>query len=403
MTQRAPAPPVWFIAIAFASGVGGMTLISPALPLVMADTGSSSTSVQMLLTAYLVALSVGQLIYGTVSDWLGRRPVLLFGALLYSLGGIVAVFAESIELLTLYRVIQGLGAAACLSMGRAIINDCFDRQNAARSMATAQTIMAIVPILALTLGGLLAEWGGWRSTMSIIAIAGIVILVTALLTLKETNLQRINSISLSSLVSAYRNVLRRSVYRYYALANGMQVGMFFSMLGFLPYQYGRLGVSPSEFGLWFSLTPIFYILGNIANRFYFIERGIERAAMLGCILTLISILVMYVTQAIGMTHPLAIALPCCLFGFSNGIVISNTVVGAIHATGHNAGTGTGLLGAWQMAISGVMGSAIIGLGGAEDFFLAAGILIIMSVISVTSIFNVYRQHKFQQSIAKTDY
>ncbi|MDH5356884.1 MAG: MFS transporter, partial [Gammaproteobacteria bacterium] len=97
MTHRAPAPPVWFIAIAFASAVGGMTLISPALPLVMADTGGTSTAVQLLLTAYLIALSAGQLIYGTVSDWLGRRPVLLFGAVLFSLGGIAAVFSNTIE------------------------------------------------------------------------------------------------------------------------------------------------------------------------------------------------------------------------------------------------------------------------------------------------------------------
>ena len=395
MTHRAPAPPVWFIAIAFASAVGGMTLISPALPLVMADTGGTSTAVQLLLTAYLIALSAGQLIYGTVSDWLGRRPVLLFGAVLFSLGGIAAVFSNTIESLTLYRVIQGLGAAACLSMGRAIINDCFDRQDAARSMSTAQTIMAIVPVLALTFGGLLAEWGGWQSTMLVIAIAGIVLLIVALRTLKETNLHRVDSISLVSLISAYSNVLRRPVYLGFALTNGMQVGMFFSMLGFLPYQYGRLDVSPAEFGMWFALTPIFYILGNTANRYYFVERGIERTAMLGSILTLSSVLVMYTTQAAGIAHPLAIALPCCLFGFSNGIVISNTVVGAIHASGNHAGTGTGLLGAWQMAIGGVMGAVIIGLGGAEDFLLAVGILIIMSVISVSSMFFIYRLYKVQ--------
>ena len=395
MTHRAPAPPIWFIAVAFASAVGGMTLISPALPLVMADMGSSPASVQMLLTAYLVALAAGQLVYGTVSDWLGRRPVLLFGALLYSLGGFIAIFAETIEALTLYRVIQGLGAAACLSMGRAIINDCFDRQNAARSMSTAQTIMAIVPILALTLGGLLAEWGGWQSTMLVIAIAGLVILVVALSTLKETNLRRVDSINLVNLLTAYGDVLRRPIFLCYALANGMQVGMFFAMLGFLPYQYARLEVSPAEFGLWFALTPVFYILGNIANRFYFVERGIERASMLGCILTLISILVMYATQAVGMAHPLAIALPCCLFGFSNGIIMSNTMVGAIHASEPNAGTGAGLLGAWQMTNGGVMGSLIIGLGGAEDFLLAVGILITMSLISVSSMFYVFRQHKSQ--------
>ena len=111
MTQRAPAPPIWFISLTIASGVAGMTLISPALPLVMEDLGSSSAAVQMLLTVYLVALAAGQLVYGTVSDCLGRRPILLFGALIYSLSGFIAIFAESIEALTFYRILQGLGAA----------------------------------------------------------------------------------------------------------------------------------------------------------------------------------------------------------------------------------------------------------------------------------------------------
>ncbi len=392
MPQRAPAPPIWFISLTIASGVAGMTLVSPALPLVMADLGASSAAVQMLLTAYLIALAAGQLVYGTVSDCLGRRPVLLFGATIYSLGGFIAIFAESIEALTLYRILQGLGAAACLSMGRAIINDCFERQDAARSMATAQTIMAIVPVLALTLGGLLTEWGGWQSTMAIIGIAGVVVLLVALLTLKETNLWRVKSINLDSLASAYGSVLKSPVYLAYALTNGMQIGMFFSMLGFLPYQYVRLGVSPAEFGLWFALTPVSFIIGNIVNRYYFIDRGIERAAMLGCLLTMVSVVAMYATQFAGMAYPLAIALPCCLFGFSNGIVISNTVVGAIHASGDHAGTGTGLLGAWQMAFGGFAGVVIIGLGGAEDFLLAVTSLIFMSIVSVSSIFYIYRHH-----------
>ncbi len=391
MIERAAAPPIWFISLTIASGVAGMTLISPALPLVMADMGSSSAAVQMLLTAYLVALAAGQLVYGTVSDCLGRRPVLLFGATIYSLGGFIAIFAESIEALTLYRILQGVGAAACLAMGRAIINDCFERQDAARSMATAQTIMAIVPVLALTLGGVLAEWGGWQSTMAIIGLAGVVVLLVAILTLKETNLRRVKSINLTNLASAYRVVLKSPIYLCYALTNGMQIGMFLSMLGFLPYQYERLGVLPAEFGIWFALTPLSFIIGNIVNRYYFINRGIERAATLGCILTLVSVLAMYATQFAGLAYPLAIALPCCLFGFSNGIVISNTVVGAIHASGDHAGTGTGLLGAWQMAFGGLIGAVIIGLGGAEDFLLSMLFLISMSVISVASIYYIYRR------------
>ena len=115
---------MWLIALIVASAVMGLTLLTPALPLIQGDLGASSGAVQQLLTVYLVALAVGQLVYGTVSDRIGRRPILLFGALLYGLGWPVAAGADSIETLTFYRIIQGFGAAACLLLGRPLVLDC---------------------------------------------------------------------------------------------------------------------------------------------------------------------------------------------------------------------------------------------------------------------------------------
>ena len=382
---------MWLIALIVASAVMGLTLLTPALPLIQGDLGASSGAVQQLLTVYLVALAVGQLVYGTVSDRIGRRPILLFGALLYGLGWPVAAGADSIETLTFYRIIQGLGAAACLSMGRAIVNDCFDRIDAARNMSTVVAMMAIVPVLSLAFGGVLAQTVGWTGTMVVTSAGGFVVFALALFMVRETNLNRTNSINIAAVISTYGTVLQNRIFFFFALTSGMQVGMFFAMNGFMPYQYQRLGYSPIEFGFWFSLTSVFYLLGNAINRFYFVSRGIERAAMIGCSLTLISVVSLYVTQAAGLTHALSLALPCSLFGFSNGIVIANTTIGAISAAGRHAGTGTGLAGAWQMAAGGISGAIIVGLGGAQDFQLAASGLIVMSLISVCSISYIYRR------------
>ena len=165
------------------------------------------------------------------------------------------------------------------------------------------------------------------------------------------------------------------------------------MNGFMPYQYERHGLTPLEFGFWFSLTSVFYLSGNTANRLYFVSRGIERAAMIGCCLSLLSVIALFFTQLIGMTHPLSLAPPCCLFGFSNGIVIANSTIGAISAAGSNAGTGTGITGAWQMAAGGIFGSIIVSLGGAQNFLIGATGMIIMSLGSVLSIAVVYRIRK----------
>jgi len=385
------SPPMWLIALTVSSSVMGLTLLTPALPLVQEDLGVSSGAVQQLLTVYLIALAVGQLVYGTASDRFGRRPILLFGALLYGIGGAAAAAADSIETLTFYRVIQGLGSAACLSMGKAIINDCFDRTAAAQNLSTVSAMLAVVPILALAFGGILVQTSGWAGTMVVISVGGFLVFALSLFMIRETNLNRASSLSITAIISAYRAVLQNRIFVLFTLTSGMQVGMFFALNGFLPYQYQRLGYSPIEFGLWFSLTPVSYLLGNTINRLYFIERGIEKAAMIGCLLTLISVLAFYATQAAGMTHALSLAIPGILFGFANGIVIANATIGAISASGRYAGTGTGLTGAWQMTVGGVAGAIIVGMGGAQDFQLAAGGLIFMSLISVGSIFYVYQR------------
>lgn len=371
----------------------GITLLTPALPLVQSDLGASSEAVQLLLTVYLAALAIGQLIYGTLSDRFGRRPILLFGAFLYGIGGALGVGADSVELLTTFRIIQGLGAAACLSMGRAIVNDCFERKLAARFMSTIQIMQALVPVLSLAFGGVLAHYLGWQGSMGVTSLAGFSVFLLAIVKTTETNINPSTSFNLRSIVTAYAEVLSNPVFLSFALTSGLQVGMFFAMNGFMPFQYERHGQTPMEFGLWFSLTSVFYLIGNTANRLYFVSRGIERAAMIGCCLCLIAVIALFTTQWLGYTHPLSLALPCCLFGFSNGIIIANSTIGAISAAGHNAGTGTGLAGAWQMAAGGIFGSLIIGIGGAQNFSIGAGGLIIMSAASVCTIAYVFRIRK----------
>ena len=391
LIKRPTPPPMWLVALTVASSVMGITLLTPALPMIQGEFGVSSSAVQQLLTVYLVALAVGQLVYGTLSDRIGRRPILLFGALLYGFGGAAASMADSIESLTFYRIIQGLGAAACLSMGKAIVNDCFDRSDAARNMSTVSAMLAVVPILALALGGILVQTAGWAGPMVVISAGGFVVFMLALMMIRETNLNRTSSINIAAVITAYRTVLQNRIFVFFALASGMQVGMFFALNGFMPYQYQRLGFSPIEFGFWFSLTPVSYLLGNAMNSIYFVSRGIERASMIGCLLTLVSVLALYTTQAVGLTHALSLALPGILFGFANGIVVANTTIGAISAAGRHAGTGTGLAGSWQMAIGGIAGAIIVGMGGAQNFQLAVSGLIIMSLISVGSMYYVYRR------------
>lgn len=387
--QNPTAPPIWFLALCTASAVIGLTLVTPALPIIKTELNASDEAVQQLLTAYLIALAVGQLFCGPVSDKTGRRPVMLAGALLFSCAGIATLFTQSIGILVLLRFIQGLGAAACMSMGRAIVNDLYTRDDAARQMSTISTVLAIAPALSLAFGGVLAQSAGWKGAMIILSICGVLVFVSGFFLANESKTKRVGKLNLRSVFEAYAAVLKMKVFLCWTMAGAMQIGIFFSLNAFLAYQYQRHGYSMAEFGLWFALTPVFYIIGNTLNRMWFVNHGIERTALMGCLLSMISVMLLLATQAMGYTHALSLALPCALFGFSNGIVVANSTAGAMSSAGEHAGTGTGLVGAWQMATGGIAGAIIVALGGAQDFSIAMGVLIVMSVIAVISMLYVY--------------
>lgn len=368
----------------------GITLITPALPEIGAYMAVDANAVQFLFTGFLLMLAVSQLIVGPCSDLFGRRPFILAGAFMIALGGVFTIIAEDITTLAIGRIIQGMGAGACISMARAMINDAFERQQAARKMATVQSIQAIVPIIALMTGGAVVSQFGWVGVMWMITIAGIMLSVLLPFKMRETFTDFKSKLNLNTIAKAYGHVLKIPLFLGFMMVSSLQVGMFFALNAFLPYRYAELGVSSLEFGVWFGLTPVFYFLGNLANRFFMVNLGIERAAYIGCVLCVMSILALFTTQYIGVSSALGLALPCCLFGFSNGLTIANTVIGGIKSAGQYAGTGSGIIGAFQMITGSFLGSIIIFFGGENNIILACSVMVVAGLLSAFIARMIYR-------------
>ncbi len=381
MKEKPPAS-VGFIALTIASPVMGLVLIVPAIPEIVSRFSITGNMGQSLITLYLIALGLGQLVYGIASDRFGRRPILIIGSFTFAVGSALILLANSIEFLLFCRVIQGLGAAACLSMGRAMINDNFIRAEAAKHMSTAQTIQSTVPIIAVLLGGILVEFLGWKSGMAVSAIAGIVILFITLYRIAESHKNRLLKINLSEINKAYGTIFTNPIFLSFAITCGMQSGMFYVLAGILPYHYEALGQSPLAFGFWFSIMPIGFFIGNFVNRRYLVMRGIEIIAFTGSLVTLFSMIVLFLAAYLGKLSPAAIAVPCGLFGFGNGILISNATIGAISAAGKYAGTGSGFTGAWQMIAGAMFGALIVALGGTVSMLITACSIIGISLFSI---------------------
>ena len=376
------------LALANASVVVGMGLITPSITIIKADFNLTSDMVQLTLTVFIIAAGIGQLVFGFLSDRYGRRPILLTGSFLFFASSITSVFSPNILFLLIMRFVQGLGAAACMSMARVIINDSFNKTEAAEKLSLITAIMVIFPLISLILGGFIAQTIGWVGTMYVFFIFGLIILTGSIYNISETKIAKINNLNFSKISNSFLDVLKNTKFLNFTFIGSIQTGVFFSSFGFMPYEFARLGVYPLEFGFWLSFTGIGYFLGNILNRNYASKYGIEALIIFGSFFSFLSYFSMLILNLNAFTHPLYISIPLIIFGLGNGFTVANCIIGGVSTTGNNSGTATGIAGALQMSSGGVIGSTIISLGGDKNFVICLLFVISLCLFAlILSVFN----------------
>ena len=386
-------PNINLLAVIVAVPVIGMTIISPALTLIKNDLDISFSDTQLVLTLYFIFLALGQILSGPFSDKYGRKPILILGATIYSISAFAASYSSNIEILLILRCIQGFGAAACLSVGRTILSDCFEISEAAKQMSKMTAIMAIIPISCFIFGGFLAEFLGWRINLIALGVISLILIILISLLLQETLLNKAKSVSFKNIFIVYKGLIKNNSFNFFTITTAMQTSMFFAMNGFMPYEFERKGVSISEFGIWFSLTSVGYIFGNIINSKLTPMVGLEKMCFAGTVCSFCTVFIFFLNNNLGENGPLTLSLICVLFGCSNGFAVANSMTGAINSSKLNKGAASGLMGAFQVGSGGLAGFLIIYFGGAENFNICLFALFIMSGISIISSYLVLYRKK----------
>ena len=371
------------LSTASAASVTGLAFISPIIILIKDHYHVSSNEIQLTITIYLLGVCISQIFWGPVSDIIGRRKVLILGAALFSLGGILASLNLAFEIFIFFRFLQGIGAAACLSMPRVMLTESYGAKNAAGKMSTLLAFMAIFPILSAAFGGLVGENYGWQMNFLILFSFGFIVFFLNYVYSPETIGNKSKELTLRKTLLNFRYLFRQSTFLYFSSVSSIQAAFFFSMAGFMPYQFERLGASPTEYGVWFSLTSIGYIIGNLLSKKYSIMVGLERFSLMGCFWCLLSITLMFLSEIPLISMPLTLAFACFIFGLGNGFILANVLVLALSSVEQKrVGSASGLLGAIQMFCGAILGSLIVVLGGDQHFWLALTILLFLSIISI---------------------
>ena len=158
----------------------------PAIPATAADLGASLTTSQLTVTIFFAGFAIGQLVWGPLSDRIGRKPGVLVGTVIYVVATVGCALAPEMDIPCCLRAVQGFGAGAGSVLGRAIIRDLFDGPQMARMLSLALAAFITAPIVAPTIGAAILSFASWRWIYGFLAIYGLVMLALAALFLEES-------------------------------------------------------------------------------------------------------------------------------------------------------------------------------------------------------------------------
>lgn len=360
LREGVPASLALLVAVTM-TGTVALHILIPALPAVARDLGASPATVQLTITAYLMGLAIGQLVYGPLSDRFGRRPVLIVGLLAYLAGLVGAIPATSVGWLVLARVLQSLGACGALVLGRAMVRDISTAEDAAKKLAVLITCMTLTPALAPGLGGLVEAWLGWRALFVVLAaIVGFLALLVIVL-LPETNRHPVALAGVGAILAGYRRLLRSGKFRRYLLAGSCSGTSLYGFLAVAPFLYIEvLHRSAKDVGVFCVVVSFGMVVGASLVRFTAGRMEVRRGARLGNLVSLSSALALLAFDAAGWLSPATLTGTMVAYALGVGIGGPNVVAGAMNVDPDAAGTASALYGCTQM-LSGALVTLIVGL------------------------------------------
>lgn len=266
----APGPGWQILALALLLGLQPVStdLYLPALPALRAELGAPMAAAQLTLSALMICFGIGQLLLGPVSDRFGRRPVLLAGLSVYVVAAIAGAMAQSTTPLLLWRALQGLALAASVVGARSMLRDWFAPAEGTRMMARALGGLGLIAMLSPPLGGLLAGWLGWRSTLLATGVIGALTLAVLVARIPES-LAKPDPSALQPrrIVANWRSLLAHPSFRAYTLLTCLAYATLYTFLASSAFVFiDVLGLSRQHYGLVVGGGALVYFIGTLLCR-----------------------------------------------------------------------------------------------------------------------------------------
>jgi len=332
-----------------------------ALPKISADLGISRGDAQFSLMSFFAGFTCGQLIYGPTSDQFGRKPVIYFALVLFSLASLGCALVSTADQLILFRFAQGLGGAAGMVIALAMVRDMFRGIAGVRLLATVVLVVGVAPILAPTAGSLVLQVSDWRTIFLFLAAFGCLNLALIFLFLPETRPEekRVSS-KLSAVAKNYVRLLFSRDFIPFAGTNAILQGGFFAYIAGVSFVFiNDYGLSSMAFSILFGINAVGLISGTqITSRIVGRISPVRIVRVAAIVYTLCGGALLML-KLLGLAHLWAVAALFFVFVTTLGGIMPSCNMLAMERNGAYSGTAASLLGALGFGL-GALISAVLG-------------------------------------------
>lgn len=335
-----------------AFGPIAIDLYLPSFTTMAEELNTTSDKIQLSLSVYLIGLAIGQILYGPLTDKLGRKIPLLFGLCLFMLASLGCALVSSLDWLIALRVLQALGGCAGMVISRAVVRDLCDPQIAAKVFSQLMLVSGVTPMIAPLIGSwLLQYYGSWHASFYFCAIFSITIIITTFCWLPETLHPNAPRPPVSTAVKQYKALFKKYQFICFSFVGGFVLAGLFIYIGSSHFIFVELyGLTNTQYAWLFALNSLSIMLSAQLN-YILLAKHPSMFWIPKILLISVSAALLLIIASCFKAPVWVLVIPIIIFMGTIGILLPNITACAMSIDARQAGSASALMGTIQFAIA----------------------------------------------------
>ncbi len=314
---------------------------------------------ELTITGFLIGFAIAQLIWGPISDSIGRKRPLFIGLVLFALGSVGCALSTSIQQIVFWRLFQAVGACVGPMLGRAMIRDLFSHVEAAEKLSTLTIIMAIAPIVGPLLGGQIITFSTWHSIFWLLSVIGVLMFFSVMFIPETLPKEKRNQASMRTAVENYFWLFKHRGF----ISNTLCVTFFYvaayAFIAGSPFVYIKyFGVDPQHYGWLFAVNIVGVMFFSFINRRLVHQFSLKKLLRTATLVSALASVILALVVKANFASLWIVAAFIFVFFSMNGIIAASATAAALGYVPHIAGSASALIGSLQYG-SGIISSLLL--------------------------------------------